>query len=123
HERGRAVWERRQEESIDRLDGMGKPINREKFLSRKAAGGSIGRPTVAKALVKAGHAADMRQAFDELIGEGKPAYVPRVGPAPSEVVTIILRAGGVCSLAHPGLLKRDDLIPAVVGGGRTALEA
>ena len=38
-------------------------------------------------------------------------------------MTIILRAGGVCSLAHPGLLKRDDLIPAMVETGLTALEA
>ena len=122
-ERQRADRVRRLGEMVDRLAGMGKPVNRDKVLAKKAAGGSIGRPMVAKALVKAGHAADIRQAFDELIGEGKPAYVPRVGPAPSEVVTIILRAGGVCSLAHPGLLKRDDLIPAMADAGLTALEA
>ena len=78
---------------------------------------------VARALVRAGHAADMRQAFDELIGEGKPAYVARVGPRPSEVVQIVAEAGGVASLAHPGLLRRDDLIPHLVDAGLPALEA
>lgn len=122
-ERQRADRVRRLGTMVDRLADIGKPINREKVLAKKEAGGSIGRPTVAKALVKAGHAVDMRQAFDELIGEGKPAFVPRVGPTPSEVVAIVARAGGVCSLAHPGILKRDDLIPAMVEAGLVALEA
>jgi 3',5'-nucleoside bisphosphate phosphatase len=122
-ERQRADRVRRLGEMVDRLTDLGKPVNREKVLAKKEAGGSLGRPMVAKALVKAGHATDMRQAFDELIGEGKPAFVPRVGPEPSEVVSIIARAGGVCSLAHPGLLKRDDLIPGMVAAGLTALEA
>ena len=114
---------RRLSEMVDRLAEIGKPINREKVLAKKEAGGSLGRPMVARALVKAGHVSDMRQAFDELIGEGKPAFVPRVGPPPSEVVVIIAQAGGVASLAHPGLLKRDDLIPALVDAGLPALEA
>ena len=114
---------RRLNEMVDRLAEIGKPINREKVLAKKEAGGSLGRPMVARALVKAGHVSDMRQAFDELIGEGKPAFVPRVGPQPSEVVTIVASAGGVASLAHPGLLKRDDLIPLLVEAGLPALEA
>jgi len=114
---------RRLSEMVDRLAEIGKPINRDKVLARKTSGGSLGRPMVARALVKAGHVSDMRQAFDELIGEGKPAFVPRVGPPPGEVVSIIARAGGVASLAHPGLLKRDDLIPGLVDAGLPALEA
>jgi predicted metal-dependent phosphoesterase TrpH len=39
------------------------------------------------------------------------------------VVGIVAAAGGVASLAHPGLLKRDDLIPALVESGLPALEA
>ena len=122
-ERQRADRVRRLSEMVDRLAEIGKPVNREKVLARKAAGGSLGRPMVARALVKAGHVKDIRQAFDELIGEGKPAFIKRVGPQPSEVVSIIAQAGGVASLAHPGLLKRDDLIPALVDAGLPALEA
>ena len=122
-ERQRADRVRRLGEMVDKLTEIGKPINREKVLAKKDAGGSLGRPVVAKALVKAGHAADMRQAFDDFIGEGKPAFVPRMGPEPAEVVSIIARVGGVASLAHPGLLKRDDLIPALVDAGLPALEA
>jgi predicted metal-dependent phosphoesterase TrpH len=73
--------------------------------------------------VKAGHVADTRQAFDQLIGEGKPAFVPRTGPPPAEVISIVAKAGGIVSLAHPGLLKRDELIPDMVNEGMASIEA
>ena len=36
---------------------------------------------------------------------------------------VITRAGGVASLAHPGLLERDELIPKMVEHGLQAIEA
>lgn len=122
-ERQRADRVRRISVIADRLADMGKVIDRDALLASRHRGRSLGRPMVAKALVKAGHVADTRQAFDQLIGEGKPAFIPRSGPVPADVIGIINRAGGVASLAHPGLLKRDDLIPAMVDAGLTALEA
>jgi len=107
----------------DRLAGMGKAVDRDALLAPRPGGRSIGRPMVAKALVRAGHVADVRQAFDQFIGEGKPAFVPRAGPGPASVIAIINRARGLASLAHPGLLKRDDLIPAMVDAGLAAVEA
>jgi predicted metal-dependent phosphoesterase TrpH len=108
---------------VDRLADLGKPLNRSELLAARARGKSLGRPLIAKALVKAGHVADTRQAFDQWIGEGRPAFIPRTGPSPADVIEIISRAGGVSSLAHPGLLKRDDLIPAMIEAGLTAIEA
>src|SRR5437762_2270656 len=55
-ERQRADRMRRLGEMVDKLTEMGKPLNREKVLAKKEAGGSLGRPMVAKALVKAGYA-------------------------------------------------------------------
>lgn len=107
----------------DKLADMGKPIDREAVLASRSSGKSLGRPLVAKALVRAGHVLDTRQAFDQLIGEGKPAFIPRSGAVPAEVIAIINSAGGLASLAHPGLLRRDDLIPAMVDAGLTAVEA
>ncbi len=107
----------------DRLAGMGKAVDREALLAPRPKGRSLGRPAVAKALVKAGHVADARQAFDQLIGEGKSAFVPRRGPCPADVIGIIKRAGGLASLAHPGLLRRDDLIPGMIDAGLAAIEA
>ena len=122
-ERQRADRVRRAAAMADRLADMGKPIDREKLLKARESGRSLGRPMVAKALIRAGHVADARQAFDQLIGEGKPAYVARTGPGPADVIAIIMKAGGIASLAHPGLLKRDDLIPGMVEAGLAALEA
>lgn len=122
-EEQRADRLRRVNVMADKLADMGKPIDREALLASCPRGKSLGRPLVARALVKAGHVADVRQAFEQLIGEGKPAFMPRLGASPAAVVNIINRAGGVASLAHPGLLKRDDLIPAMVDAGLTAVEA
>jgi predicted metal-dependent phosphoesterase TrpH len=122
-ERQRADRVRRVNGMADKLADMGKPIDREAVLASRSRGRSVGRPLVAKALVRAGHVIDTRQAFDQLIGEGRPAFIPRAGPGPAEVIAIINRAGGVASLAHPGLLRRDDLIPAMVDAGLTAVEA
>jgi predicted metal-dependent phosphoesterase TrpH len=108
-----------------KLASLGKPIDVESIVSvsESTPGRSVGRPLVATALVKAGHVADIRQAFDELIGERQPAYVPRRGGTPAAVVQIIHRAGGIASLAHPGLLGDDRLIPELAKCGLAAIEA
>ena len=122
-ERQRSDRMRRAVEMADRLAEMGKPIDRDKLLTPRPGGRSFGRPMLARALVKAGHVIDARQAFDQLIGEGKPAFVPRTGPDPAEVIAIVFKAGGIASLAHPGLLRRDDWIPPLAEAGLDALEA
>jgi predicted metal-dependent phosphoesterase TrpH len=84
---------------------------------------SVGRPWIARALVAGGHVPTTKEAFDLWLAKGRPAFVPRVGAAPEEVVRRIHDAGGIASLAHPGLLGRDDLIPDLAVAGLDALEA
>jgi predicted metal-dependent phosphoesterase TrpH len=122
-EQQRAERVRRMAAIADRLADMGKPVNRDEVLAPRPQGMSVGRPVIAKALVEAGYVADTRQAFDTLLGEGKAAFVPRSGACPADVIDVINRAGGIASLAHPGLLKRDDLIPGMIEAGLTAIEA
>ena len=122
-EQQRADRIRRVCEIADKLADLGKPIDRAGLLAARPNGQSLGRPMVAQALIRAGHVVDTRQAFDQLLAEGKPAFVPRRGPSPADVIQIINRAGGIASLAHPGLLQRDDLIPDMIGAGLTAIEA
>jgi predicted metal-dependent phosphoesterase TrpH len=86
-------------------------------------GRSVGRPAIADALVAAGHAIDRRDAFDRLLASGRPAFVPRCGPALADVVSAIVRAGGIASLAHPGLTDLDAEIPRFAASGVTAIEA
>lgn len=81
---------------------------------------SLGRPHIADALVRKGYAADLRDAFDRYLGEGKPGYasLPRI--APEEAMDWIRDAGGVPVLAHPGLYGDDDLVSAILERGRPA---
>ena len=61
---------------------------------------ALGRPTVARALIAAGHATTVEDAFRRLLGWGMPAYVPRSGLGPVEAIEAIRAAGGLPSLAH-----------------------
>jgi predicted metal-dependent phosphoesterase TrpH len=73
-------------------------------------------------MVSAGYVGSVSEAFDMWLGAGRPAFVPRSGATPQEVVAIIQEAGGVAAMAHPGLTKRDALIPALAAAGLDALE-
>jgi len=106
----------------DRLRELGCPIDIDALVAATPNGKALARPTIAAALVRAGHVGSVQEAFDRLIGEGRPAYQGRRGASPAEVVAIIARAGGVASLAHPGLLGRDELIPGLAAAGLPAIE-
>src|SRR5262245_52314901 len=106
------------------LASLGKPIDLRTLLSslKHFSGRSIGRPQIAEAMVAAGHVANVREAFDDWLGEGRPAFMPRGGPAPEDVLTVVHDAGGVVSLAHPGRTRIDARIPSLVEAGLDALE-
>ena len=111
-------------EIVDRLHTLGLDID-PSALARAAAaypGRSLGRPQIADALVAAGHAADRTDAFDRLIGQGRPGFVARRGPSPETVIAALGAAGGIASLAHPVLLDDDALVERLAGAGLTALE-
>jgi 3',5'-nucleoside bisphosphate phosphatase len=61
---------------------------------------ALGRPTVARALIGAGHATSVEDAFGRLLGWGMPAYIPRSGVGPVEAIAAIRDAGGFPVLAH-----------------------
>jgi predicted metal-dependent phosphoesterase TrpH len=106
----------------DRLAALGAPVDMEALVDRMQ-GRPVLRPDIARALVEAGHVRMASEAFDVYIGEGRPAYVARQSATPAEIVAIIRRAGGISSMAHPGVTGTDDLIPALAAAGLDALEA
>ena len=110
---------------IARLADLGVELDADAILApnRSDGGKAPGRPWIARALVSAGAVANTREAFDRYLKRGQPAFVPRLGPMPAEVFAQIHDARGIASLAHPGLLGRDDLIPAFVVAGLDAIEA
>ena len=91
-------------EIIARLAAVGVALEPEDV--EKYAGGKIlGRPHVARALVERGHVATVREAFDRWLGEGKAAFVPRFRLEAKDGIALIRGAGGVATVAHPGLSR------------------
>jgi predicted metal-dependent phosphoesterase TrpH len=124
-DRQRADRRRRLVEMAERLKALGFRIDADAILGRAASAPhrSVGRPLLADALVAAGHVATRHEAFDLWLGEGRPAFVPRRGAPPAEVIQIIHDAGGIAALAHPGLLDMDDILSGLRAGGLDAVEA
>ena len=107
-----------------RLATLGAQIDIEALVRKsRAVRAVVTRPLIARAVVAAGHAKSVKEVFDRWLGDGRPACVTRQGPSPADVVRRITGAGGVASLAHPGLLRRDDLIPRLARAGLGAIEA
>jgi predicted metal-dependent phosphoesterase TrpH len=123
-ERQRAQRVDRVREIGDRLRDLGAPVDVEAMLRwvSERPGTAVGRPAIARALVEAGHASSFQDAFDRLLAAGQPAFVPRRGSSPQEVVEVVHRAGGIASMAHPGLTKQPALLATLVAGGLDGLE-
>jgi predicted metal-dependent phosphoesterase TrpH len=107
-----------------RLASLNMKVDVDWVLLAAAArpGSSVGRPQLARELVRAGFVDSVQQAFDRWLAAGRPAYVERTGPSPAAVVETLHAAGGVASMAHPGVTNRDELIAPLIAGGLDAIE-
>jgi len=98
-ERCRADRVRRGREMVTRLQALGVGLEFEDVL-RESRGGAVGRPHVARAVVRRGGAADVGQAFDRYIGRGRPAFVDKVLPQFREIGELVHGVRGILSVAH-----------------------
>jgi predicted metal-dependent phosphoesterase TrpH len=98
--RQRSARRIRFERTIARLREVGLPIDAEIAHIDLTRDDALGRPTIARALIAAGFAATVEDAFNRLIGWGGPGYVAREGMGPREAIEAISSAGGVPVLAH-----------------------
>lgn len=121
----RAARVARVEAIAAKLDSLGMPIDVSTLLADAARqrGRSIGRPQVARAMLDAGHVADIREAFDKWLGGGLPAFVRREGASSEAVIAAIHDAGGIASLAHPKRRVPDERIAMLRDSGLDAVEA
>lgn len=96
----RAARRERFHRTVDRLREAGFPIDAQVADLRVDDESALGRPTIGRALVAAGDAASVEDAFARLIGRGGPGFVPRTGLGPIEAIEAIRAAGGLPVLAH-----------------------
>jgi 3',5'-nucleoside bisphosphate phosphatase len=111
----------RAERIVIRLNELGVRVEFSSVLEQ-AAGGAIGRPHVARAMIAEGWAVDFRDAFDRYLGNGRPAYVSKDRLAVADAIGLIHRAGGLAVLAHPGQAGTKDRVEAFVRQGIDGLE-
>ncbi|MBP2071668.1 PHP domain-containing protein [Thermoanaerobacterium butyriciformans] len=108
---------------ISKLNEIGINITYDDVLSHtKESFSFIGRPHIAKAIVEAGYAKSVKEAFDKYIGEDKPAYVKRYRLHPFDSIKMIINAGGIPVLAHPGLLIDKEIIKHLITNGLKGIE-
>lgn len=89
----------------------------------KCAGqGAIGRPHIATAMLNEELVYSFKEAFERYIGYDSAAYVEKMKMTPQEVFTLILDAGGIPVLAHPGITNIDNRIPEFVRDGLGGIE-
>jgi predicted metal-dependent phosphoesterase TrpH len=91
---------RRFDRAVDRLRDLGLGIDAQLEGLDRSRDDALGRPTLARALVAAGHASSVEDTFERILGQGRPGYVAREGVGPSEAIAAITAAGGIASLAH-----------------------
>jgi 3',5'-nucleoside bisphosphate phosphatase len=101
--------------TVKRLNQLGIPLEIQQAMD-ESKDGTVGRPHVATAMVKAGYARDINDAFDRYLGNGQPACISKERMACSRAFELIRDAGGIPVLAHPYLIpcKGSDCLDRLV---------
>ena len=90
--------------------------------ARGSSAVAYSRPHLARALIDAGHAANIRDAFARLIGNDCPAYLPTEVATPEEVTRTVREAGGIPVWAHPPAERFHELLPRLLDAGLRGME-
>lgn len=114
-------------ESMVRRIAADYALDWEDVLAQATPGATIGRPHIADALVARGHVPDRSAAFASILHWRGGYYRPHPAPTPLEGVQLIVGAGGVPVLAHPGARGPDHVISdsrlrALVDAGLAGVE-
>lgn len=104
-----------------KLTELGCAIDIEEVFN-EARTHAIGRPHLARAMVKKRYARNVREAFDKYLAQGRPAYLPKFKISPEEGIALARRAGGVTVLAHPAVYPFPIDLEGLIAAGLHGLE-
>ncbi|MFH1846237.1 MAG: PHP domain-containing protein [Candidatus Omnitrophota bacterium] len=117
-----------QDSREERMDGMisllkkkGMDVTREKVFGSNSSG-SIGRLHLARILKEEGFVKSLSEAFDRYIGEGKDCHVKHQRLDYKGAIYSIRKAGGVPTLAHPGVSCKEEDIKLYADAGLKGIE-
>lgn len=114
---------------IKRLNDLGINLTMTEVLDNIGEVDQIGRPHIARVMIKKGIVKSIDEAFQKYLAVGKPAYVDKYRTDAAKAIELILGAGGIPVLAHPYLLQLkkgkhfEDLIVALKAMGLRGIEA
>ena len=111
---------------VKRLNSLGFEFSLEDVAS-EIGDGQLGRPHIARYMLKRGFVKSIDEAFRKYIAQGKLAYVDKYRVDCKRAIQIILDAGGIPVLAHPILLNFDkdeitELFALLKGMGLKGIE-
>jgi 3',5'-nucleoside bisphosphate phosphatase len=111
---------------ISKLNELGITLTREDVMET-AGDSQIGRPHIARALLKKGFVRTFDEAFDTYLRKGKKAYVPKDKIPWQDAVRLIRHYRGLPVLAHPYTLNLSneglgDLIREMNQAGLAGME-
>lgn len=126
-QRIRLARDERNPKMISRLAQLGMPITLEDVRS-ESGGEIVGRPHMARVLIKKGYVTSIEDAFGKYLAKGRPAYVEKYKLDCAQAISVITHAGGIAVLAHPSSLGLDTqaltpLLLAMKNMGLSGLEA
>ncbi|MEW6440324.1 MAG: PHP domain-containing protein [bacterium] len=104
------------------LDALGLPVDPEEVFREAEEAASVGRPHIARVMLRKGYVTTMDEAFDRFLGEGQPAYVKRFKNTTADTIAMIHASKGVSVIAHPGLIRNPALITSLIREGVMGIE-
>jgi predicted metal-dependent phosphoesterase TrpH len=106
---------------IAKLKHMGLELDPQVVFSISGSG-TVGRLHIARAMHKQGLISSVYEAFHKYIGDKGPAYVLGFKFSPEKAIRLIRDSGGVPVLAHPYVIRNDDLLRELIKKGLMGLE-
>lgn len=111
----------RAERIVARLRHLGLDVTIE-MVMHEAGTASVGRPHIARAMIRAGSVRDLREAFDRYLAYGRTAFIPKEKLEVSDAIAMTHEAGGLAIWAHPGSDGRRQRLEALVAFGLDGVE-
>ncbi|HTG45331.1 MAG TPA: PHP domain-containing protein [Verrucomicrobiae bacterium] len=108
-------------EIVARLQKMKVPLEEEDVFAL-ANCRSPGRPHVARALIQRKICSSLDEAFERFLKKNRPAWVPKEKISAADALKLIHSAGGLAVVAHPGLARTEEALPALIEAGIDGIE-
>ncbi len=106
---------------VDKLQRLGMKVEMD-AVYEEAQGGAIGRPHVARAMIKGGHVRDSKEAFERFLGAGRPGFIAKTRLEIADAIQLAHSAGALAIWAHPGPECRRERLEPLVRKGLDGVE-